>query len=169
MDFGWTSLCLPATDLERSQRFYEACGMTVQEHLPGVRLVMQNGPFHLSLMTFLEKPLLNWRGGDAFEIHRSVTAAAPNAPGEPKRYHADEPEHQADAAGACWFTLDPDGHEIFFDTNLLESDEPGRADRIRRILDEAEHALQQAGAAPECIEALRREVITPFTQPVEQR
>ncbi len=164
MDFGWTSLCLPARDLARSRRFYEALGMELVEEVPGLRIVLRNGPFRLALMTFLDAPLLNWRGGDAFAIHGAVTAALPDAPGEvPRRYRADDLENAADADGACWSTRDPDGHEILFDTNALETGEVGRADRITRILRDTEQALERAGAPRACLDALRHDVIEPFT------
>lgn len=163
MDFGWTSLCLPAKDLDRSRRFYEAVGMQVMETVPGRRVVLRNGPFRLALMPFLDAPLLNWRGGDAFAVHDAVKAVWPDATGAPTAYRAHDPESEADADGACWATRDPDGHEILFDTNVLESSDAGRAERVARILRDAEQALERAGAPAACLEALRASVIAPFT------
>lgn len=164
MDFGWTSLCLPAKDLDRSRRFYEAIGMEVVEDVPGLRVVLRNGPFRLALMTFLTEPLLNWRGGDAFAIHAAVTAALPDAPGEvPRRYRADDLDNAVDTDGACWSTRDPDGHEILFDTHALETGDTGRTNRIARILRDTEQALERAGASRACLDALRHDVIEPFT------
>jgi len=165
MDFGWTSLCLPTKDLDGSRRYYEALGMQVIEEIPGVRVLLRNGPFRIALMTFLTEPLLNWRGGDAFAIHAAVTAACPDAPGAPNSYRADDPEFGADADGACWTTRDPDGHEILFDTNDLESSDDGRAGRIARILLDAEQALERAGADEACLLALREQIIDRFTKP----
>ncbi len=164
MDYGWTSLCLPAKDLEQSRLFYEALGMEVVEAVPGVRVVLRNGPFRLALMPFLSEPLLNWRGGDTFAIHAAVTEALPSPPGgAPQRYRADDPEFGADADGASWSTRDPAGHEILFDTNARETGEAGRDARVARILLDAEQALERAGAPAACIEALRSEVIERFT------
>lgn len=165
MDYGWTSLCLPAKDLAASRRFYEALGMQVVEDVPDTRLVLRNGPFRLAMMTFLSEPLLNWRGADTFAVHGAVSRALPEVPGAPFRYHADHLDHAADADGASWETRDPDGHHILFDTNELESSEEGRARRIAHVLADAERALEQAGASADCLEALRTHVIDRFTTP----
>jgi len=167
MDYGWTSLCLPAKDLDRSRRFYEALGMELVEEIEGVRAVLRNGPFRLALMTFLSEPLLNWRGADTFVVHDTVKVACPDAPGAPNAYRADDPEFEADADGVSWSTRDPDGHEILFDTNVLESSEAGRARRMTNILLDAERALERAGAPATCLAALREEVIDKFTDSSE--
>ncbi len=65
-NLGWPSLCLPAADLEASKRFYVTAGMQLVSERPDVRAVLGFGGFRLSLMSFLERPLINIRGGDVF-------------------------------------------------------------------------------------------------------
>ncbi len=160
---GWASLCLRVADLEASKRFYTHLGMQVIEEYAGEggkRAVLQCGSFNLALMTFLDANLINFRGGDVFAIHEHMKAAFPDLDGEPERYTAEQ--YGATAPGECWSTRDPDGNEIFFDTNETETGDGYIQSRTIDILRNAATELEALGADPEVLESLRTEVLEKF-------
>ena len=157
---GRPHLCLKSRNLDASRRFYEALGLAVSEDLPGKRITLERGSFTITLMTFLDEDLLNFRGADAFAIHGHLGSKGISAPAEPERYRKEK--FDADADGACWLTRDPDGHAILFDTNEDEEGESAARESIDRALRNAEQDLIDAGASNACLEAYRQKVLTPF-------
>ncbi len=153
MYWGWTSLCLPATDLDRSARFYEAIGMERVEKVPSVRIVLGNGGFRLALMPFLEGPLLNVRGADVPRACAAATERSPDHSGRAESYEPDD-ANRASAAGTSWLTHDPAGIPVLFDTNRNEEGDRFRRARARQILLDAENELERLGAS----ERMRREL-----------
>ena len=157
---GRSTFCLKARNLDASRHFYEALGLAVVEEVPGKRVTLERGSFWITLMTFLDEDLLNFRGADAFAIHDHLDRQGISAPGEPERYRKEK--FDADADGACWLTRDPDGHAILFDTHKDEEGERAVRENVDRALRNAERDLVDAGASDACLEAYRQKVLTPF-------
>ena len=154
---GWASLCLPAPDLESSKRFYLACGLTLVSEVPGKRVILSSGNFRLALMSFLDQPLVNIRGGDVESAHKSVLDACPSADGVVQSYTQEE--FDADADGICWATHDPGGHEVLFDTSELEKGPQYVETRSKEILQAAADELERLGARKLAVSKLREEVL----------
>jgi len=150
---GWTSVCIKAKDLAASARFYEALGMEVVDEYKDLRIVLQNGPFKLALMNFLDENLIHVRGADVHAAHAAARAQLPNMPGEPQSYAA--ADVGGDADGVSWSTRDPDGNAVFFDTNALETGEAGRQRLIGQTLQDAARMLEALDAPPDCLRTLR--------------
>jgi len=163
MYFGTPTLCLRATDLAASRRFYEALGMEVLEDVPGLRVVLRRGSFNVALMTFLEGNCLNLRGADVFAAHAHLKARGLDVEGEPERYA--RAQHLADADGECWSTRDPDGNVILFDTNELEKSAAFERERLTRLLENTEQELLDVGAPAECLRAFREEILSKYASP----
>ena len=87
---GRPHLCLKSRNLDASRRFYEALGLAFVEDLPGKRITLERGSFTITLMTFLDEDLLNFRGADAFAIHGHLGSKGISAPGEPERYRKEK-------------------------------------------------------------------------------
>ncbi len=158
---GRPHICLKSRDLDASRRFYEALGLAVSEEVPGKRITLERGNFTITLMTFLDEDLLNFRGADAFAIHDHLEREGISAPGEAERYQKEE--FDADADGVCWLTRDPDGHAILFDTNKDEEGKRAALESVDRALCNAEQDLIDAGASDTCLEAYRQKILTPFS------
>ncbi len=157
---GWASLCLPASDLELSKRFYLGAGMRLVSEMPGKRVILESGNFRLALMPFLDAPLVNFRGGDVPAAYASVSEKLPTAEGAPEQYT--KSQYDADADGICWITKDPDGTAVLFDTHELEQGDEYRASRTLEVLEGAADTLEQMGADVRTLENLRSHVIEPF-------
>ncbi len=157
MFYGWTSICLKATDMAASARFYRALGMEVVEEFEAAngdgRIVLRNGPFRLALMNFLKENCIHVRCADVQEVHAAARAALPAVSGEPRSYRAADVSATAD--GVSWMTRDPDGNAVFFDTNDTETGDAGQARLTAQILRDAERLLEAAGADAACRRALR--------------
>jgi catechol 2,3-dioxygenase-like lactoylglutathione lyase family enzyme len=152
---------LKAKDLDASRRFYEALGMNVVIEVPDKLTVLARGSFTISLMSFLDENLLNFRGEDAFSIHEAVRQAGVTAVGEPERYAKEQ--YDADADGACWETRDPDGNIVLIDTNENETGAEASRGRLNQALRSAEQDLADAGASAECLAAYRSQILSPFS------
>jgi catechol 2,3-dioxygenase-like lactoylglutathione lyase family enzyme len=157
---GRPFFCLRARDIDASRHFYETLGLAVVEEVPDKRITFERGSFRITLMTFLDEDLLNFRGADAFAIHDHLDREGVSASGEPERYRKEK--FDADADGACWLTRDPDGHAILFDTNENEEGESAAQESVDRALRCAEQDLIDAGASDACLEAYRQKILIPF-------
>ena len=160
---GWASLCLPAPDLDSSKRFYLACGLTLVSEVPGKRVLLASGNFRLALMSFLDHPLVNIRGGDVESSHQSVLAACPGSDGIVQSYTREE--FDADADGVCWATHDPGGHAVLFDTNELEKGPEYVEARSKEILEAAADELERMGVREPVVSKLREEVLPLLSSP----
>jgi catechol 2,3-dioxygenase-like lactoylglutathione lyase family enzyme len=162
MYYGWPSLCLNVQDLDRATRFYESIGMEVlpEASSPGKRVVLRSGTFRLGLFLGIGSNCLNLRGGDVTAVHQELKGRFPDLEGEPERYVPD-PVNGADAAGCCWFTKDPDGNSILFDTNEREEGDSFRRWRTEQILRDAERELA-AVADADVVETFRTQLIDRF-------
>jgi catechol 2,3-dioxygenase-like lactoylglutathione lyase family enzyme len=158
---GSLTLCLRASDLEASKRFYEALGLETFDEVPGVRVVLRRGNVCVALMPFLEENWLNFRGADVFAVHGALRAQGLDLPGRPERYTG--ARHGADADGACWSTRDPAGNVVFFDTNRNEEGPDYARRRLAQLLRNTEQELVDAGASAECLEAFRTHVLAKYT------
>lgn len=158
--YGWPSLCLKVDDLEESKRFYSSMGMQVVSEVEGKTVLLRYGIFRLALMTFLDENLLNFRCGNVRQIYSDFKESFPDLPGEPEDYTREQ--YDATADGSCWATQDPDGNEIFFDTNDLER-EPGYVrTRSIEILQDVVAELELLGADAGLVDELREKVIDPY-------
>ena len=161
MNGGELTICLRCTDLEKARRFYETLGLEVVD-ATATRLVMKNGNTRLALMSFLEHNCLNFRGADAFELYEAFIDANPDLKleGKPERYKAQQ--YDATADGTCWSTFDPDGNNVFIDTNQAESSDEGRQTRLSTFLTDVLQDLENLGASDDCIQAFKQEILQPF-------
>jgi len=160
--FGWPSVCFRVTDLEESKRFYTHLGMRVIDQVAAKRVVLQHGAFNLALMTFLDANLLNFRGGDIFAAYAHMKSAFPDLEGEPERYTSEQ--YESTASGECWATTDPDGNEIFFDTNQTETGDRYIRRRSLQILRNAEQELEALGADPDLLNAFKSQILERFAE-----
>jgi catechol 2,3-dioxygenase-like lactoylglutathione lyase family enzyme len=160
MYFGTPTMCCKAKDLVASRRFYEALGMEVVEDVPNVRVVLRLGPFRLGLFTFLEESSLNLRGGDVSALHVALRTGGQSLEGTPERYSAGE--HGSAVAGECWFTRDPAGNEILFDTHATEQGEEARRRQMAQLLRDTERELVRLGADAACLGSFRREILAKY-------
>ncbi len=160
--FGWLSLCLRVRNLEVSKAFYLKLGMRLVSEAEGKTVVLRYGVQRIALMTFLEENLINLRAGDVRAAERELKAAFPDLAGESERYTAAEYDSAAD--GICWATRDPDGNEVFFDTNQLEEGPEFVRERSLDVLRGAAEELEMMGADAEMVTALRRDVLARFAK-----
>ena len=160
--FGWPSLCLRVRDPAASKAFYMKLGMRLVSEAEGKAVVLRYGVQRIALMTFIEENLINFRAGDVRAAERELKAAFPDLEGEVERYTAAEYDSAAD--GICWATRDPDGNEVFFDTNQLEEGPDFVRERSLDIIRGAAEELEMMGADAEMITALRRDVLARFAK-----
>ncbi|MFK7896208.1 MAG: VOC family protein [Myxococcota bacterium] len=160
--YGWPSLCLRVRDLEASKAFYMKLGMRLVSEAEGKTVVLRYGVHRIALMTFLDGNLINFRAGDVLAAERDLKAAFAGLEGESEQYTTEQYESAAD--GVCWATRDPDGNEIFFDTNELEEGPTFVRERALDVVRGAAEELEMMGADPEMVSALRRDVLARFAQ-----
>lgn len=123
---GRFCLCLNAADLDATCQFYRYLGFVpVGEDAPGLRASMSNGAHVLTFMSFLEGPVINFRGGHIHNLMRAL---------EQRGLVAEEYNTEPDVllmrdahgvplpANACghFSVQDPDGREILFNTHPRE-------------------------------------------------
>ena len=74
LDLGWFDLCLNVRDLRRSRDFYRKLGFRrIDGRLEDRWLLLSNGEVRLGLYQgHIRTNLLNFRGGDAFAIARTL-------------------------------------------------------------------------------------------------
>lgn len=77
--------------------------------------------------------------------------------GKPKRYTNNENGE----SGTAWMTCDPDGHGVFINTHLRETNPEYRQERVRQLLQNTEQDLVDLGASTDCLNAFR-EVLAKF-------
>ena len=159
MNGGELTICLRCADLEAAERFYQVLGLQTQESTDNMRL-MKNGHTRLALMTFLAQNCLNFRGADPYAVHHAFNEAGLELQGEPQRYAAAEYDARAD--GASWAVQDPDGNEVFIDTNVAETSPEGRQERVANLLAATAKDLANLGASEACQRAFREEVLAKF-------
>lgn len=149
---GELTLCLKCEDLNRAQRFYELLGMEADKRSDSF-VLMKSGNTRIALMTFLTENCLNFRGADPFVVHRAYREDGFQVDGEPEVYRAEK--YSADADGSCWSTYDPDGNNVFLDTNDNETSEDGKRKRIHDLLLDTAADLANLGASAECQQAIK--------------
>ena len=159
---GLFTLCLNVQDLGGMRRFYEALGMKV--HIDQrLTVLLNNGDVDIALMTFLDEPCFNFRGADVFQMHKDMTGKGLELKGKPEQYKKER--YDADADGRNWTTRDPDGNNIFFDTNEGEIGAKGYALALQRVLDATAKQLINVGALHECQDAFRSKILEQFMPP----
>jgi|TARA_B100000315_G_scaffold190887_1_gene181021 hypothetical protein len=159
---GQFTLCLNAKDLAGMRRFYEALGMKAHIEQPN-SVLLNNGDVDIALMTFLDTPCLNFRGADVFQLHDQAAAAGLTLEGVPQRYKREQ--YNADADGMNWVEFDPDGNNVFFDTNKNEMGKKGYNLALQRVLDATAKRLINVGASESCQDAFRSRVLEVFMPP----
>ena len=159
MNGGELTICLKCHDLDAAERFYRVLGLQTQER-SDTTLLMKNGHTRLALMTFLPQNCLNFRGADPFAVQATFHAAGIEHPGEPERYAA--ADYNARADGVSWAVQDPDGNEVFIDTNAAEISDDGRRKRIANLLAATAEDLANLGASEECQRVFRDKVLARF-------
>ena len=117
----------------------------------------------MALRTFLDEPCLNFRGADIFAMHKVMTGKGLELKGKPEQYKKEK--YDADADGRNWVTWDPDGNNVFFDTNDGEIGPKGNALALQRVLDATTKQLINVGASEECQDAFRFKVLEKFMPP----
>jgi hypothetical protein len=122
-----------------------------------------NGDIHLALLAFLNEHSINFRGADPFEVHRKAVETGIAFEGQPERYKKEK--YDAGADGKNWLTHDPDGNNIFFDTNKNEIGEKGSALFFLRALDATRRQLVNIEAPTACRETFESEVVEKFVIP----
>ena len=126
VDLGRICLCLNAPDVEETAAFYERLGFrSTGVDAPKLRRSLIHGNTILTFMSFLEGPLINYRGAS---IHAVVTELA--ARGFEIIGHNTGPELQLmldengepllDNECGAFSVIDPDGNDIFFNTHPPE-------------------------------------------------
>lgn len=159
---GKYTLCLKTVDVEGMVRFYGALGMSTRI-FANDNAMAWNGDVHLALMTFLNEHSINFRGADPFAVHQSALASGIAFEGKPARYKKEK--YKADADGGCWLTHDPDGNNVFFDTNANEIGARGRSFFLFKILDAARRQLADVEAPAAAREAFEAQVVDRFITP----
>ena len=149
---GQYTLCLKTTDLPAMQRFYEAIGMKVHSQRADF-VLLNNGDLDLALMTFLPEHCLNFRGADVSEVFLAASAQGQAFTSEPESYKKEQ--FNADADGSSWMETDPDGNNVFFDTNENEKGAQGAAHALQRVLDSTAKLLINIGASETCRDNVR--------------
>ena len=123
---GRLCLCLDVADLDATCSFYSRLGFRpVGEDAPGLRVSMANGAHVLTFMSFLNSPVLNFRGG---HIHELLTELAPS--GFVIEAYNTEPDTQLmrnengdplpENECGHFSVSDPDGTDILFNTLPVE-------------------------------------------------
>ena len=153
---GLVTFCLNVKDLAGMRHFYEALGLKVHIDQPS-SVLLNNGDVDIALMTFLDEPCLNFRGADPFEMHDVMTTEGLQLEGKPEQYKKEK--YNADADGRNWITRDPDGNNVFFDTNEGEIGPKGNALALQRVLDATAKQLINVGASDACCKAFRSKVL----------
>lgn len=146
MELGWFGPCLPARDLSKSLEFYRALGFEqVGGQVDQGWVVVNHGPTELTLMGFLNCPLVAFRGADIPGLagalaerglapyhlegmdpsdrnaKRHAGIRAFDAAGWPDSHTKDAEGKAFDASTSGDFLLeDPAGHLLYFDTVPVE-------------------------------------------------
>jgi hypothetical protein len=147
------------------RRFYETLGFKMHFEQP-TAVLLNNGDIDLALMTFLDETCLNFRGADILHIHKQALKAGLVSASAPASYTKED--HDANSEGISWMLTDPDGNNLFFDTNEGEVDEAGAALALQRVLDSTAKQLVNVGATNDCKAAYQSEIVEKF-MPVERR
>ena len=153
---GQYTLCLQTRNTDDMLRFYGALGMTTQVLAP-ISAMAWNGDVHLALMTFLKEHSMNFRGADPVAIHREATSTGIAFENDPYRYRKEE--YSADADGCNWLIHDPDGNNVFFDTNENETGPEGLVWMTQRVVLATRRQLENVRASADCQEAFQRNVV----------
>lgn len=127
IDLGRITLCLNAADVDETATFYERLGFRATGvDAPGLRRTLIQGRTVLTFMSFLRRPLVNFRGAS---IHALVTKLAKrgfqivdhNLPDPELQLMLDDDGEPLPDNECGYFTVtDPDGNEVFFNTHPPE-------------------------------------------------
>lgn len=108
-DIGWLEVCLNVKDIKASREFYQTLGFEIVGGNEEEKwLVMELNGSRISLFQgHIDENLLNFRGGDIFEIAEYLKAKG-------KKLVKDA--FTADDGGSAAEALDPDGNVVYFNT-----------------------------------------------------
>jgi catechol 2,3-dioxygenase-like lactoylglutathione lyase family enzyme len=175
---GKANLCLRVKELDRSIRFYEALGMQALRvggeearrdaargiTAAGLRratLALPDdddtplppgfgaGALDIYLMCGFGSDSITFRGAHVREVWEHLRREGWKLEGEPQT---------AGSLGA-WFTYDPDGHGLFFNTHLEDTTPECREAQVSELLRSTEWNLLDLGASEECLRAFREHVL----------
>lgn len=124
---GFFSVCLRASDLQKTVDFYKAISFKpVGEDAPGLRVSLEYQSHSLTFMSFLQDNLINFRGA---HIHRlkecmkevDIPVTLFEEFKSEERLMLDENGEPLPNNECGSFSIsDPDGHELFFNTHREE-------------------------------------------------
>ncbi|MGE4607665.1 MAG: VOC family protein [Myxococcota bacterium] len=125
VDLGQICLCVNAADVDETAAFYERLGFrSTGLDAPKIRRSVAHGSTILTFMSFLERPLINYRGAS---IHALITELAArgfeilNLDQSAQLLMLDENgEPLPDNECGAFSIIDPDGNEMFFNTHPPE-------------------------------------------------
>ena len=123
---GRLCLCLDVVDLDATCSFYSHLGFSpVGEDAPGLRVSMANGAHVLTFMSFLNSPVLNFRGGHIYELLTELSQCGfviEEYNTEPGTLLMKDERGDPLPKNECghFSVSDPDGREILFNTLPVE-------------------------------------------------
>lgn len=124
---GFFSVCLRATQLEKTVNYYKALGFThVGEDAPGLRISLEYGSQSLTFMSFLKDNLINFRGAHIHQLKECMKQIGvpitlfEEFKSEERLMLDDEGNPLPDNECGSFSIDDPDGHEFFFNTHREE-------------------------------------------------
>lgn len=127
LPLGFFSVCLRATQLDRTVDFYKALDFTpTGEDAPGLRVSLEYRSQSLTFMSFLQDNLVNFRGAHIHRLKECMNEAGipvtlfEEFKSEERLMLDDEGNPLPDNECGSFSIEDPDGHEFFFNTHREE-------------------------------------------------
>ena len=127
LPLGFFSVCLRATQLERTVDFYKALDFTpTGEDAPGLRVSLEYRSQSLTFMSFLQDNLINFRGAHIHRLKECINESGipvtlfEEFKSEERLMLDDEGNPLPDNECGSFSIEDPDGHEFFFNTHREE-------------------------------------------------
>ena len=124
---GFFSVCLRATQLDKTVDFYKALGFSpVGEDAPGLRMSLAYRSQSLTFMSFLQNNLINFRGAHIHQLKECMKEIGipitlfEEFKSEERLMLDDEGNPLPDNECGSFSIEDPDGHEFFFNTHREE-------------------------------------------------
>ena len=127
MPLGFFSVCLRATQLNKTVDFYKALGFSpVGEDAPGLRISLAYRSQSLTFMSFLQNNLINFRGAHIHQLKEFMKQIGvpitrfEEFKSEERLMLDDEGNPFPDNECGSFSIEDLDGHEFFFNTHREE-------------------------------------------------
>ena len=124
---GFFSVCLHATQLNKTVDFYKALGFSpIGEDAPGLRISLEYRSQSLTFMSFLQDNLVNFRGAHIHQLKECMKQIGipitlfEEFKSEERLMLDEEGNPLPDNECGSFSIEDPDGHEFFFNTHREE-------------------------------------------------